>query len=396
MQDDIQDLNDVKSFEVDQQNIIHDNYDIYNPDIEEINVEEKQIQNDNISNSIFDDESIFTKINDEQKGGNLINKEIYGDLGIIRINPFPFSYYFISNRQPVPNSYLPHIEALKIPKKWNNVWISQDPNSDIQVQSINSRGIKKFIFNKTCTKQMEKQKFLKLYSVLLNISKIDEILLLHQKLPYDNKYHVISTIISIVRKVHVQLGTEKNNGLVFLKHNNIIIDKDVIQFNIIRKCKIVSYSLSDKHISQHIMYLRKLPGSFIFQYVDGNDKIIRQVTIHDINDYLHLFLNGHSINDFRSYNVNYLFIETLVDQVKKYNFEDNTQYTSKILTDTLLIVSEKLKNNDAISKKIFIINFTIQLFYKNPKELANLKNNNVNNILLNIFQLYNTLYIEKS
>jgi len=170
--------------------------------------------------------------------GELSYDEKNYESGIIRI-PFnkDYKYYYVKTKHIVSKEDLERIKKLNIPPAWNNVWISSDKKSDIQVVGIDSKNRKQYKYNEAHIAAAEKQKFLRLYDFILSIPKLKKILTSHQKLHVYEKNRVIATMLYLVKELHFRVGKEqyakenKSYGISSLKKTHIKITDNLVKFN---------------------------------------------------------------------------------------------------------------------------------------------------------------------
>jgi DNA topoisomerase-1 len=304
------------------------------------------------------------------------------------------NYYYISNNELVSSTDLDRINKLNIPSKWNNVWVSRDSKSNIQVVGIDDKGRKQYKYNEIHIKEAEKNKFLKLIDFINALTILDKNLEKHQQLQDYDKNKVISTMLILVKKLHIRVGKEqyakhnKSYGIASLRKEHVKIDGDKVMFNFKGKShQRLNYVIEDKQIKNHFESLLKLQGDRLFKFYDKHASI-KKLAYTDLNHYMHKYMGkDFSIKDFRTYAANKHFIETLIDETKKQN-PTNPKQIKKNLLNSLRITAHYLRHTESISKKSYVMNFCIELYRTNPEYFIKNQDKDTDDILLDLLKMY--------
>lgn len=332
----------------------------------------------------------------EQTGGSKGEPsydEKHYDTGIIRVPAGEkYNYFYVKNNKRVSKKDLERILALKIPPAWNNVWISGDPNSDIQVVGVDSKKRKQYKYNEKHTFEAEQKKFLRLEEFIKYIPKLNKNISNHMKKNVYDIDHVIATMLKLVQELHLRVGKEqyakknKSYGVSSLKKTHVRIDGDMIRLRFKGKSnQMLSYTLHDKSVADHLNILLKLEGDKLFQYI-GEDNIIKKVSDVDINDYIRKYMGeDFTIKDFRTYAANYYFVKALLQETRLHG-----NNTKRNILNAVKISAKHLSHTKSISKKAYIMSFCVDLYMKHPEFFISHKYDDVNEILLKILKAYSS------
>jgi DNA topoisomerase-1 len=325
------------------------------------------------------------------KGEQSYDEKNY-NTGIIRIKNYEnnYDYFYVKNKKSISSHDKNRISELKIPSVWNNVWISGNSNSDIQVVGVDSKNRKQYIYNKKHILLAEKNKFLRLFNFMHSIPKLDKVISLHEKLHVYDKNHVISTMLKLIKELHFRVGKEqyakknKSYGISSLKKSHLKIIGDTIKFNFKGKSnKRLKYVFHNDVIKKHLQMLLKLEGEKLFQYVDENN-IIRRINDTDINQYIQKYMGKEfSAKDFRTYAANYYFVKALLNEIKKHS-----NNIKKNITNAIKNSARHLSHTKGISKKSYIMSFCINLYLSHPEYFISHKYDNPQNVLMDILRQY--------
>ena len=304
-----------------------------------------------------------------------------------------FEYFYIKTNKQITKQDLDRISKLKIPPSWNNVWISVDHTTPIQVIGIDAKDRKQYKYNETHIEQAEKEKFLRLIDFIKNLPNLLKVISNHQMKHIYDKDKVISSMLLLVKMLHIRVGKEqyarenKSYGIASLKKKHVKINGELVSLRFKGKSKqILNYSFRNGDLKNHIMLLLKLEGDKLFQYIDENDNI-RKVTDLDLNTYIQQYMGSEfSIKDFRTYAANYHFVESLIEETMKRS-PKNEKAIKKNIVNALKKTAHYLRHTQSISKKSYVMNFVMDVYKTNPKYFIT-RSNNINEILLDLLKLY--------
>jgi len=305
-----------------------------------------------------------------------------------------YEYYYIKDDTIVNKKDQDRINKLRIPPSWDKVWVSGDHESAIQATGIDIKGRKQYRYHEVHIEQAEKRKFIRLYDFIKAIPKLEKAMNVHMTLkPYD-KYRVIASMLQIVRELHMRVGKEvyarknKSYGVSSLRKIHMNIDGDTITFRFKGKSnKRLSYTIKDRELATHLKLLLRLEGDHLFQYIDA-DNWVRNVTDTDLNQYIQIYMGEQfTVKDFRSYAANYYFTKTLLTETKK-RLPKNNKIIKKNILQAFKSTVFYLRHTRSISKKSYVMNFTIDMYYNNPEYFIKRKDEDPDDVLLHILQLY--------
>lgn len=312
-----------------------------------------------------------------------------------------FVYFYIKSGNEVSDQDLQRINKLRIPPAWTNLWISKDPKSSIQAIGVDIKGRKQYIYHHVHIAESDKKKFIRLLNFIKAIPSLEKVMKTHSKLPPYHLYKVITTMLSIVKSLHLRVGKEqyaqqnKSYGISSLKKTHIKIVGDVIKFRFRGKSKqMLSYSLYDPTIKSHLQLLLRLEGDKLFQYMDEND-VIRRVTDTDLNKYIQEHMGSEfTVKDFRTYAANFHFIQALLNETSK-RLPKNQKIIKKNIINSLKITARYLRHTKAISKKSYVMNYCINLYQDEPEYFIKRKYDDPDEVLLDILKLYKKNILDK-
>jgi len=185
-----------------------------------------------------------------------------------------------------------------------------------------------------------------------------------------------------------------------LRKKHVKLKNGVMTFKFKAKSnKVVSYTLKDEKIINHIVELMKLSpegpegdDEKVFKYKSEADNIVG-ITSTDINKYIQKNMGKEfTVKDFRSYAANYHFIKSLLKETKKRSPKNN-KVIKKNIKEAILGTAFHLRHTPSISKKSYVLNFAIELYQENPAYFVDaskgvISSNLINSLILDLLTMY--------
>ena len=339
----------------------------------------------------FDD-----KMKKKKKGFYRVKYEDKNDLDKKGVPKTKFRYFYMSDNRPVTDSEQIRINKLGLAPAYEDVWVSDDPNSKIQATGIDAKGRKQYRYTQTHVADAGIEKFLRLYKFIKSIPKLDKAMDDDLVGPDFTKNKTISIMLGIVKELNMRVGkecyakTNKSYGVTSLKKSHVKIDtnKMIAKFNFKAKSnKQVQYTLENADIVKQMMPLFDLEGEKLFQYKSENGNILRATDV-DLNQYIQERIGkDFSCKDFRTYAANFYFIKALLKETKKRN-----PVTQKIAKKNISLAQENtayyLRHTKSISKKSYTMDLIRDMYMHESDFFIENKNKQPLTILIEVLKIY--------
>lgn len=309
-----------------------------------------------------------------------------------------FEYIYNDTGKPVTEKDLIRIKKLRIPPAWVNVWVAKDSDSPIQAVGTDAKGRKQYRYHDVHIEKATKEKFSRLFNFIKHIPKLEKKLIDHSSIPLYQKDRIVSLMVQIVKDHYIRVGkevyarTNKSYGISSMRKKHVKIDGGTMYFSFKGKSnQRLRYTIKDTSIIDTVKMLLKLEGDKLFQYItiddNGNEKI-NKVSDTDLNHYIQSNMGSEfTIKDFRTYGANYYFVKALLNETKK-----RTPKTEKIIKKNIklatLSAAKHLKHTGAVSKKSYVMTYAMELYRNNPDFFVKHKNDNCNDVLINLLMMY--------
>lgn len=183
-----------------------------------------------------------------------------------------FYYYDELGKEVVAVKILKRISQLVIPPKWTDVWISKNPQSDLQAFGFDQKGRKQYIYHPKFVNQQQAEKFkhiLYMGQYLQDLRKITSSHLKHRQWDMEKLCAIAfkimdSTLIRIGHKRYTL--TNKSYGLCTLEKRHVKIDDNIISLAYKGKKGVFQEkSWNSKQQAQLLNELMQKKGKNLFQ-----------------------------------------------------------------------------------------------------------------------------------
>jgi len=350
----------------------------------------------NLNSNFIREMAYDDKMKKKKRGIYRVKYDDKNDLDKNGIPKIKFKYYHINTNNPVTDEEQNRINKLGLAPAYEDVWVSDDPNSKIQATGIDAKGRKQYRYNHGHIADANINKFLRLYKFIKSIHKLDNAMDRDIKGEIYSKNRTISVMLKIVQKLFMRVGKEcyakanKSYGITSMKKSHIKIDpvKMVAKFNFKAKSnKQVQYTLDDSVLVKELQILLDLDGEKLFQYKSSSGNILRASDV-DLNAYIQDEMGkGFTCKDFRTYASNFYFIKSLLKETKNRN-----PVNKKIIKQNLSLAQENtahyLRHTKAISKKSYTMGLIRDLYADDPIYFMENKNKQPLTVLLDLLKQF--------
>lgn len=303
-----------------------------------------------------------------------------------------FIFYSNNGKKISDKKTLERIKKLRIPPNYENVKISNNPNSKIQAIGTDNKGRKQYIYNRDfieLKKNIKYEQYIILGKYLKKIQQDIDLIINKIQFKSYNQWEQPSSNIAIViyllDKCLFRIGNFKyyelygSHGCITLQkqHINLNSNKKIVEIKFIGKKGVINQcTLTDTRLFNIFKTLKnKKIGDFLFDYTSNN--LIFNINTIDIQKYLNNYNTQIMPKMFRTWHTNCCFIYMIKNKI---DFLMTIQKTNKItqkfkknfLKESMLEISQKLHNTPTVLKNSYLDNILIDLFLNNTEKLLKL------------------------
>jgi DNA topoisomerase-1 len=212
------------------------------------------------------------------------------------------------------------IDAIRIPPRWTDVWISPSPLGHIQATGRDARGRKQYRYHERWREVRDATKFGRMTAFGEALPALRLRIDADLDLPGLARDKVLGAVLRLMDETLIRIGNEqyarenRSFGLTTLRHEHVRIeDPTTMWFEFRAKAgKEQRVRLSDPRLASVVHACHELPGHELFSYVDDDGRIV-DVSSTEVNAYLRALTGAEfTAKDFRTWGGSVTAAEALV------------------------------------------------------------------------------------
>ncbi len=285
-------------------------------------------------------------------------------------NKFRWDYFDHGGKLITQKEVIDRCNKLAIPPAWESVWISADPNSDLQATGVDSKGRTQYRYSATWTQERSKEKFHGMIGFACLLPSIRKKVQSDMKLEGMPRDKVVALIIRLMDLYHIRVGNDeyakknKSYGLTTLQEGHVRFDRSKEaegQLDAIFEFKGKSGKFWKLRIwedelallieaSGRVGGLHKTQDLFRYEDESGADHDIKS---HHINEYLDRIAAHRekvTAKEFRTWAATWKTAYRLSGQLDP----DTLAGRKKVLKKVISTVSSDLGNTPAVCRSSYI------------------------------------------
>ena len=181
------------------------------------------------------------------------------------------------------------IGSLAIPPAWTDVWICPDDHGHIQATARDARGRKQYRYHASYREACDRSKFRRMLEFSEILPLLRERIERDLALPDLSRRQVLAAVIRFLDKTLIRVGNDeyarenRSFGLTTLRRRHVKVNGTQVRFLFRGKSGVEhDVSLDDRRLARIIQRCQDLPGTEIFQYVDGDGRR-QSIASDDVN-----------------------------------------------------------------------------------------------------------------
>ena len=279
------------------------------------------------------------------------------ETGIKRFKKGKIFIYIKQETKVKDKVVLDRISRLVIPPAWENVWICNLENGNLQATGIDIKHRKQYIYHSQWNSLRNHTK----YSHMIQFGKVLPAIRLQVGKDLASKdltvEKVLALAVSLMELTNIRVGNDSYEklygsfGLTTLKDNHVSIQGNNISISFNGK-KGVHHDLNLKNprLAKIVKACRDIPGRELFQYYTP-EGVRKSIDSGMVNDYIKKISGGDfTAKDFRTWSGT---IYAFLAFKKLGGFETEAEAKKKVL-EALDIVSKHLGNTRNVCKKYYV------------------------------------------
>lgn len=281
-----------------------------------------------------------------------------------------WDYFDPSGKRITSPKVIDRLNKLALPPAWTNVWISPDPNADLQATGMDSKGRRQYRYHAEWTKARSEEKFDSMTGFAKILPAIRKKVATDLKSSGMPKQKVVALIVKLIDLYHFRVGNDEyartNNsyGLTTLKEGHMIVDRsrkaegkhDAVFEFVGKSGKLWKRRIWEDDLVTLIIASGKVGGrnrkQDLFRYHDQNGADY-DVKANHINEYLDAITKRFgkvTAKDFRTWAATWKTAHRLSEQLDP----ETDKARKKVSKDVVKTVSSDLGNTPAVCTSSYI------------------------------------------
>jgi len=283
---------------------------------------------------------------------------------------YRFEYYGVNGKLISNKKVIERCARLVLPPAWEDVWISNDPDADLQATGRDFKGRLQYKYHTNWTQAQSEKKFdgmVEFAKLLPTIRRTVDVDLMLEGMP---KNRIVALIVKLIDLYHFRVGNDeyakknKSYGLTTLKKGHVSFDRsrnaegniDAIFEFVGKSGKLWKRRIWEDDLAMLIADSgaigRQSNNVDLFKYEDGNG-MVHDIKAHHINEYLDSITPSHgkvTCKDFRTWAATWKTASRLARQLDP----DTATARKKIANEVVKTVASDLGNTPAVCRSSYI------------------------------------------
>ncbi len=271
-------------------------------------------------------------------------------------DPKAFKYFYPGGKRYTDRAGLARIASLAVPPAYLDVYVSPDPDAELQAFGRDSAGRLQYRYHPDFVQAGAMKKWQRLtrfagaLPALRNVTASD---LRASALPPRKVLALMTRLLHVAR---FRVGSDiyarqhKTYGLSTLRQRHVAVQGNTVTFHFKGKHGVQQHkAATNRTLATNIGKLLELPGPWLFQTVDGEGQR-RRIRSAELNAYLRETIGPFTAKDFRTWGGTLLAAEYLAEN----GTETTERQAKKVLVDCVKFVADDLGNTPAVTRGSYI------------------------------------------
>lgn len=280
--------------------------------------------------------------------------------------PGKFRYHFPQGREYKDAAGLARIAALAVPPAYREVFVSPDPDAEVQAFGRDAAGRLQYRYHPDFVQAGATRKWQRLTRFAAALPMLKTVTTADLRLSGLPRRKVLAVMTRLLHVARFRVGSDayavsnKTYGLSTLRKAHVKVEGRTLIFDFRGKHSVQQHrETTDATLSANISRLLELPGPWLFQSVDPSPNIgagntgegaRSRVRSHDLNAYLKDVIGPFTAKDFRTWGGTLLAAEFLAQA----GAPQNEREARKVLVECVKAVAADLGNTPAVTRASYI------------------------------------------
>lgn len=267
-----------------------------------------------------------------------------------------FRYFFPDGAELTDEAQLARISKLAVPPAYREVFVSPDPDADLQAFGRDAAGRLQYRYHPDFLQEGAQRKWQRLAKFARALPQVRQLTGNDLKRPGLPKRKVLALMTRVLYVAHFRVGSEeyatknKTFGLSTLRKRHVKVEGNTVEFGFKGKHGIWQHkATTDKTLATNVQKILDLPGQHLWKAQDEDGEIVR-LKSGDLNAYLKEIMGPFTAKDFRTWGGTLSAAEYLAEV----GVAESEKEARKNVVECLRHVSRDLGNTPAVVRGHYV------------------------------------------
>ncbi len=266
-----------------------------------------------------------------------------------------FRYYFPNGAELLESSELERIGRLAVPPGYREVFVSPDPDAELQAFGRDSQGRLQYRYHPDFSSLRAQNKWSRLVKFSSKLTGLRQTTGVDLRRSTLEPRKVLALMTRLLYVAHFRVGSDeyarkhKTFGLSTLSKRHVKVSGSSVEFQFRGKHRVSQHKvLTDPTLARNVGRLLKLPGPHLWQALEGEQ--YGRVTSSHLNAYLREVMGPFTAKDFRTWGGTLLAAEFLAEA----GAPESDRTARKTLLECVRFVAEDLGNTPTVVRAHYV------------------------------------------
>ena len=272
-------------------------------------------------------------------------------------DPGAFRYFFPDGTPYTDAEGLARIARLAVPPAYQDVYVSPDPDSELQAFGRDAAGRLQYRYHPDFVQAGALKKWQRLTRFAGALSTLRAATTADLRTSGLPPRKVMALMTRLLHVARFRVGSDvyarqhRTYGLSTLRQRHVTVDGQTVTFRFRGKHGVSQHkATTDRTLAANVQKLLDLPGPWLFQTVEADGGERRRIRAQELNAYLREVIGPFTAKDFRTWGGTLLAAEYLAE----HGTESTERQAKKVLVDCVKFVADDLGNTPAVTRGSYI------------------------------------------
>ena len=266
-----------------------------------------------------------------------------------------YRYFRPDDSEITDTAEIERLNKLAVPPAWNDVYVSPDPDHELQAFGRDSEGRLQYRYHHDFLAGNAEAKWKRLVMFAESLPQLRQLTGADLRTTGLPPRKVMSLMTRLLYVAHFRIGSDeyakkhRTYGLTTLRKRHVKLHGNTVEFEFMGKHNIVQHkATTDRTLAGNVERLLDLPGPWLFQASEESG--VHRIKSAGLNAYLRDVMGPFTAKDFRTWGGTLVAAEFLAD----HGLPESDRAAKKALVECVKHVAEDLGNTPAVVRAHYI------------------------------------------